>query len=448
MRPKAFLSVTVLLGLIAFVEAAKPDKAKRGFEALTTRSFTPPVWKLGYYDTLWKHWDNQETKPKNYSAAFNEHYGLHPAPFDNGNLPMGLREASGFFGKGMTNTCMLCHGGSIMGKSYIGLGNSTLDLQALFEDLDRAGGGSGKTPIQFSRTRGTNEAAAAAVFLISYREPNLSPRFIPYDLELRDDLCEDVPAWWLLRKKKTMYFTGSNDARSVRSIMQFMMSPLNGRAQFEKEESTFKDIRQYLLSLRAPKYPFDVDEKLAVEGKRIFNRTCTSCHGTYGEKWTYPNKIVPIDIIGTDRARYDGLSAKTNRHYNKSWFAKEKRADGTIGYLAVKTPGYQAPPLDGIWATAPYFHNGSAPTVYHVLNSKSRPKLFTRSFRTNEQAYDKTKLGWKVQVLKSIPKNLTPFELRKIYDTSKTGRGNGGHTFGDDLTEQERTAVIEYLKTL
>ncbi len=43
---------------------------------------------------------------------------------------------------------------------------------------------------------------------------------------------------------------------------------------------------------------------------------------------------------------------------------------------------------------------------------------------------------------------MTPLEFRKIYDTSKPGRGNGGHTFGDKFTDAERMAVIEYLKTL
>ena len=56
------------------------------------------------------------------------------------------------------------------------------------------------------------------------------------------------------------------------------------------------------------------------------------------------------------------------------------------------TAGYQAPPLDGVWATAPYFHNGSVPTLAGVLNSKARPKVFTRSYHTGEEDYDKDKV--------------------------------------------------------
>ena len=57
---------------------------------------------------------------------------------------------------------------------------------------------------------------------------------------------------------------------------------------------------------------------------------------------------------------------------------------------------------------------------------------------------------WKIQALDAAPDpaKTTPLELRKVYDTTKPGRGNGGHTFGDRLSEEERLAVIEYLKTL
>jgi mono/diheme cytochrome c family protein len=285
-----------------------------------------------------------------------------------------------------------------------------------------------------------------AVFLLAYRQPDLSLRLAPLDLDLHDDLCEDVPAWWLLKKKKTMYYTGGADQRSVRSIMQFMMHPANLPATFQKEESTFADLRAYLLSLTPPKYPLPIDRAVAAEGEKLFAGSCARCHGTYGEKWTYPNKIVPLDEIGTDRHRFEGITKKFADHYNSSWFARESGD----GYRTRESDGYQAPPLDGVWATAPYFHNGSVPTVYHVLNSKARPTLFTRSFRTDLEAYDADKVGWKFEVVERTPdsKKMTPHEFRKIYDTSRIGRGNGGHTYGDHLTEKERLAVIEYLKTL
>jgi hypothetical protein len=186
---------------------------------------------------------------------------------------------------------------------------------------------------------------------------------------------------------------------------------------------------------------------LASRGEAIFNDTCSKCHGTYGEQWTYPSKIVPIDEIGTDRTRFEGFTKAWANHYNSSWFAR-KAANGVSGKVR-ETAGYQAPPLDGVWATAPYFHNGSVPTVYHVLNSKARPRVFTRSFKTSLADYDPFKLGWKIQVLeRGANADLPSVERRKIYNTTQPGRGNGGHTFGDHLTDAERYAVIEYLKTL
>jgi hypothetical protein len=438
--------MAVILPIVP-VRADDAGAAKRGEKALLTKSYAPPTMTRRAYEEVWKQWGLKE-KPAaaDYNRLYRERYGLHEAPYPNDGLPMGLRPAPlplliGF-GKGIGMDCLVCHGGSIAGKSYIGLGNSTLDYQAFYEEMSAADDRAPRTPFHFCNVRGTNEAGAMAVYLLGYREPNLDRRLNRLDLDLQDDLCEDVPAWWLLKKKKTMYHTGGSDTRSVRSLMQFMMSPLNSASDIQKAEGDFKDIRAFLLSLTPPKYPLPIDPHLAAQGEEVFRTNCAKCHGTYGEKWTYPNKIVPIDKIGTDRRRFDGITRKFGEYYAKSWFNQD--------YPIHEPEGYQAPPLDGIWATAPYFHNGSAPTVYHVLNSKARPKRFTRSYRTDLNAYDARKLGWKIEVVaeKPDPEKLSTIEYRKIYDTTQPGRGNGGHTYGDKLSEEERMAVIEYLKTL
>jgi mono/diheme cytochrome c family protein len=438
------LSAATLLA--AWLPAAEPTPAERGKAALLGTAYNPPTMSRAAYENLWKQWGLAE-KPAaaDYDRLVRERYGLHPAPYPNDGLPMGLRKADLLFGlgkKGVSQDCLICHGGSIAGQSYVGLGNASLDYQAFYEDGEGADGRPHQAPFHFCNVRGTSEAGGFAVFLLGFRQPDLSLRASRLDLDLHDDLCEDPPAWWLLKKKKTMYHTGGGDQRSVRSLMQFMMSPLNSPADFERAEPDFKDIREYILSLEPPKCPLPVDADLADRGELLFRANCARCHGTYGEKWTYPNKIIPIDKIGTDRRRFDGITARFGEYYNKSWFASD--------YKLLETAGYQAPPLDGIWATAPYFHNGSAPTVYHVLNSKARPKYFTRPYRTDLDAYDADKLGWKVEVLDGPPdpKKTPPLEMRKVYDTTQPGRGNGGHTYGDSLTDAERKAIIEYLKTL
>ena len=106
-----------------------------------------------------------------------------------------------------------------------------------------------------------------------------------------------------------------------------------------------------------------------------------------------------------------------------------------------------APPLDGIWATAPYLHNGSVPTVADLLNSYDRPAQWARYSAVAKtptgaaDEYDHERLGWKVKRDKAAGGKYE-------YDPSKPGYGNGGHTYGDHLTDEERAAVVEYLKTL
>jgi mono/diheme cytochrome c family protein len=442
------LLLIVILTLVSSVQcpfAARADDAAvaRGKKALETRAFHNSYWSRDAYDIAWGHWQPRPAKkPANYDQAFREYYGLHTAPFDNGGLPMGLRK--GADGKGLTFDCLLCHGGSVAGKSYVGLGNASLDLQALFDDLALASGTKNLLPFPASRVRGTNEAGAMTVLALSFRNPDLSPRTTPQMFGWDDQLCGDVPAWWHLKKKTTMYHTGSQNARSVRSLMQFMLGKDTPPEAFDREEPVFRDIQAYLLSLAPPKYPFPIQEKLAATGRDLFVENCAKCHGTYGPNGKYPNKIVSLEVVRTDARRLSGITPAVVQFFNQSWFAQEK----PVGLKAVDAQGYQAPPLDGIWASAPYFHNGSVPTLYHVLNSKARPRIFTRSYSTDKDAYDRIKVGWKVDELKKMPADLTAPQLRSIYDTARPGQGNGGHTFGDLLNEEQRRAVIEFLKTL
>ncbi len=150
-------------------------------------------------------------------------------------------------------------------------------------------------------------------------------------------------------------------------------------------------------------------------------------------------------MIGTDPARSLGLSDRLVSHYNKTWLAAEHP-------VSTERIGYQAPPLDGIWATAPYLHNGSVPTLHALLSSPSRPARFTRPPSTEFEHYDTTHVGWKFTEVTAEEQSSTarhsPFQARFIVDTARFGMGNRGHTFGDKLAEPERMDLIEYLKTL
>ena len=164
-----------------------------------------------------------------------------------------------------------------------------------------------------------------------------------------------------------------------------------------------------------------------------------------------------------------------------------------------QTVGYLTPTLRGVWASAPYLHNASVPDVWSVLKPSDRPAVWERlltqgsgvehGYDTSLQAYDFTRMGWKYnavacdgtipslpcstqagqlidlnQILTAINKLLGPaviygnlgypvmtrteIEQRKIVNTHDYAKGNAGHQFTQALSDSERTAIIEYLKTL
>jgi mono/diheme cytochrome c family protein len=406
----------------------------------------PPPWSMRAYSKAWTQWGLEE-KPADHDRRFRGRYGLHEAPYPNNGLPMGLHVAGGLLGKGVGTDCLLCHAGRVAGQTIVGLGNSALDLQGLFDELYQADGMKFKFPVAFSNVRGTIDPVSPIAFLMEFRDLDLNLAK-SVKLEPVKDLASDPPAWWLLKKKRTRNWTGSIDAGSTRVDMATLLSPFNSAGYIKKQEPAFADIHQFILSVAAPRFPFPVDNKKAVKGRELFTKHCARCHGRYGPGESYPNKVVPLVDIGTDPLLADALTDKLVDHFNRSWFGREKGPDGKP-IRVVRKRGYQAPPLDGVWATAPYFHNASVPTVYHVLNSRARPKRFTRSYGGEKEDYDAVKLGLKFTVVEKAPAAALPArERRQIYDSTLPGRGNAGHTFGDALSEEERAAVIEYLKTL
>jgi Cytochrome c len=424
--------------------------AERGRAALLLEGFLKPEWSETAYFNTGKLWGGPTPDPKKdpagYADAFRHHYGLHPAPYPNDGLPMGLRRGVGPGGAktGLQIDCLLCHGGSIGGTSYVGLGNTQLDLKAVLFELNIADGK--RAPLStfvLNSSRGTNNAGQVAAALLSLRNRNLTVRSFP--LPLAANLPEmDTPPWWHLKRKRTMYYDGRTDVRSVRTNMQFLLGEKSSE-DLKALEPAFRDVQAFLRSIEPPKYPFSVDAGKAERGQVVFEANCARCHGTYGPNGTYPNKIIPLETIGTDPARSMGLSDRLVAHYNATWLGEEYPVE-------TKRVGYQAPPLDGIWASAPYLHNGSVPTLQAMLDSSSRPARFTRPPSTEFAHYDTSAVGWKFDLvtaeeLASTAKR-SPFHAKFIVDTSRFGMGNRGHTFGDSLTEAERADVIEYLKTL
>jgi mono/diheme cytochrome c family protein len=419
--------------------------AERGRVGMTARSFLKPTWGDDVYSRAGKVWGGAAPdpvkEPDAYAAAFNRRYGLNPAPYPNDGLPMGLKRGALPDGTrtGIQIDCLVCHGGSIGGKSYVGLGNTQLDLSRMFDELMMAEGRRmPRSTFVINSARGTVNAGMFSAVLLSVRNPDMSMRLFP--LPLGVNLPEmDTPPWWNLRKKTTMYYDGRTPAASVRSSMQFLLGE-KSLEELKALEPDFADILAYFKSLTPPRYPFTLDRARAERGRDVFENICARCHGTYGPNGEYPNRIVPLKEIGTDPARALGLSDKLVAHYNSTWLAENHPANP-------KMTGYQAPPLDGIWATAPYLHNGSVPTLYHLLKSSARPRRFTRPPSTDFTHYDRLNVGWTFEPVESL-KGLDAETRRSVFDASRFGLGNGGHTFGDPLSDSERMDLIEYLKTL
>lgn len=100
-----------------------------------------------------------------------------------------------------------------------------------------------------------------------------------------------------------------------------------------------------------------------------------------------------------------------------------------------KPPSYKARPLEGIWATAPYLHNGSVPNLAALLKP---PKDRDPTFFVGSRQYDFEKVGF----------DSSPGSSAFVFDTTKSGNSNAGHEYGTDLCPQEKEDLIEFLKTL
>lgn len=280
------------------------------------------------------------------------------------------------------------------------------------------------------------------------------------------------------------------------------------------------------------------------------NGSCASCHGVYSPRYAHDTDylpdprlkgvtgvITPIETIATDDARvwlmederkrrawntgflaYNDFSPDHDGDYVEGLIPSGLRRIGRRSYdvgdsaePADHSPlgpntwidpfGYVAPPLYGAWANAPFFHNGSVPDLWGVLDPASRPDVWRRwqtdanSIGTNAgydaslASYDFERLGWRYEALAcednagndpflpcssematvdvlfaniankvaehnslayQSPPPITNKQIRSrmIFNSHLYGMGNGGHEFTKSLTDSERRAIIEYLKTL
>ena len=105
---------------------------------------------------------------------------------------------------------------------------------------------------------------------------------------------------------------------------------------------------------------------------------------------------------------------------------------------------YKGRPLQGIWATAPYLHNGSVATLHDLLLPAAQRRS---AFYTGTREFDPVEVGYKTA---PSPDNSFEFDTQdKATGKPLDGNSNAGHDYGNaSLSEEDRKALIEYMKTL
>ncbi len=247
----------------------------------------------------------------------------------------------------------------------------------------------------------------------------------------------DFPSLWNQRPREgmNMHWDGDNDSVDERNLSAGLGA---GITPVTVDHAGLKRVRDWIWTLPPPKYPYSIDASVAARGAAVYAQQCTTCHAdnrfrdgiTTG---TGVGHVVPISLVGTDRHRLDSYTSV----FAANQYALFPQSSFRFTHFR-KTNGYANQPLDGIWARAPYLHNGSVPTLRDLLDEPAkRPRVFYRGY----DVFDQARVGF----VSDVPdENGRPFFR---YDVSIPGNGNGGHTYGTTLSDDDKRAVIEYLKT-
>ncbi len=240
-------------------------------------------------------------------------------------------------------------------------------------------------------------------------------------------------------------------------------------------------IQNQFYKLTSPQWPEEVlgsfDQALVQQGSKIYEQNCLSCHTLVDRsdaKRELVATVVPMEEVGTDpkaATNFTESMSKTGPLEGKKlgFIAGPKFGEtartldlvvnamagsllnqpiNTLKAIIVenhKVPKaenldttanvYKARPLSGIWAASPYLHNGSVPTLKDMLKI---PELRPQTFYVGSREFDPIDVG-----LYS-----GEGENSSLFDTSLGGNSNGGHLYGTHLSEEDKKALLEYLKTL
>jgi hypothetical protein len=252
----------------------------------------------------------------------------------------------------------------------------------------------------------------------------------------------DFPSIWRQRQRKEpremqLHWDGNNSLVEERNKSAAFGT---GTTPPTIDLARIKRVEDWLLDAKPPPFAdfFAIDAALAARGAPIYQAYCAACHGASGSDFSGERvgQVMPLAAIGTDRRRLDSytytLAANQATLYaGYPWRFTHFR----------KTHGYANLPLDGLWLRAPYLHNGSVPSLRDLLEpAANRPQSF---YRGND-LYDPLKVGFVSDLAQANGR--TFFRI----DTALPGNGNSGHegkAYGTELSADEKTALLEFLKT-
>jgi hypothetical protein len=224
-----------------------------------------------------------------------------------------------------------------------------------------------------------------------------------------------------------LHWDGNNtsvDERNLSASLGAGVTPVTA------DHASLQRIHDWIWTLPPPKYPFAIDEARSARGKEIFTQQCAGCHSFGGQK---TGAVEDIASIKTDPYRLNSYTYALTGNQASLYPASQYR----FTHFA-KTNGYANQPLDGVWARAPYLHNGSVPTLLDLLSDPAdRPKQFARGY----DVYDQHKVGF-------VADTPSARQAGFWYDTQLPGNANSGHLFGTTLPTDQKLDLIEFMKTL
>lgn len=437
--------------------------------------------------------------------------GVYQVPVPRGVRPdhrMGLSFIERGGAQGFTFSCAACHSSNLFGKTVLGMTNRFPAANEFFVKakklapavdlwLFKSASGANDAEVELMKELKTNiqrvgvkqpmqlglDTSLAQVALSlnhrnkdAYATPSGWFELFPRSDEILDqNPADSKPMVWWNAKYKNRWLADGSVISGNPIFTNIIWNEVGRGADLKVLETWLKDNKKIVdelttavFSSEAPRftdfYPAElIDIDTAKQGEKIFNQTCSKCHGTYEKAWNLPNadqlthvdKLAttlvipktktPVVDVGTDPYRRQGM--KSLEQLNNLSISKANKI------VIKEQKGYVPPPLVGIWARWPYFHNNSIPSLCAVLTpSQLRPKTYYAGEALNTATdFDPDCNGYPLD-------NHTPqawIQPKYYYDTTRKGMSNSGHDVDifikdgqEILTAAEKKALIKFLQTL